>query len=157
MNPYEFIENNISSEPYCSARLYLRSLDPPLSFKDLPNYMINQADEDIQIFQTRERKRLINNTPLVGDAILRKDGRTTFIGTFLHGTKLQDTEGGSFYLAGESHMSYSGSFTMDVIDASKLKPTKILTAVWCWIFSQDQPGGNRGVYSKINVKTWQEV
>lgn len=157
MTPQQFIEKNISTEPYNAARFYLRSLDYPLKCENLPDYMISQAKLDLHLFDTREKERLKYPYPLVGDAILRKDGRKTFIGLFNHSGKFQDTSGGSFHLSGNSHMSYSGGFTLDVLHVNSLIHTRELCELWCWIFSGDISGGNRGVYNKIRVKTWKEI
>jgi hypothetical protein len=156
MTAQQFIEHNIASEPYSTARFYVEGFYPFVKCKPLPESLLLTAEKDLQIFAEREQSRLALNKPLVGDAIIRKDGKKSYIGIFTYDGKFQDTFGGSFYLGG-CYASYSGGFTMDVLNVKRLQLTEELTPLRCWIFSENSVGGGRGVHYQINVKTWREI
>ncbi len=157
MTPKEFIENNISCAAYEIARYHLSDVYPKAVLKnDVPEYLLKQAEADLQHFEDIEKVRMEINKPLIGDAILRKDGSKTFIALFTYDGNFQDTHGGSFHVNG-IHGSYSGGFTMDVLNTRNLQLTNELSELRCWIFSGKWVGGNRGVHYKINVRTWKEI
>lgn len=155
---FNFIKENISSEPYNNARFAIVDIYPKLEldFSKISSTLIDRATKDIAIFADIENKRISHKRPIAGDAILRKEGRTTYVAIFLSDSKFQDSEGGSFCID-ENGSSYSGGFTMNVLSTNDLKLTDKKTPLKCWIFSSGFVGGNRGVYSTINVKTWEEI
>ena len=159
MTPHEFVERNLSTEPYEMARYNITKDWDYLSHpkcENLPEYLLEKARKDLQLFADREQKRLKKSTPLLGDAIIRKDGRKTFIAIFTYDGNFQDSSGGSFYL-GENYMDYSGGFTMDVLNVKNLAPTNELTDLRCWLFSGRYCAGNYGVDHQIKVKVWKEI
>lgn len=156
MTPQEFIEKNIGCASYEVARLRILELYPVLKFKPFPETLLNKAARDLQAFEDRQNTRLAKSYPLKGDAVIRKDGRKTFIALFVGDGEFQDTNGGSFYL-GENYTDYSGGFTMDVLKVADLRQTDELTELKCWLFSNNYAGANRGVHHSIKVKTWREI
>lgn len=151
-----FIKNNISAEPYQTARFAIESFYPLILNPDkLSKYEISRAVNDLTLFSSIECERLKIKNPLVGDYILRPDGRKTRIGIFTYGGNFQDTEGSCFYLTG-SGGSFSGGFTMDVLNVNNLTDTGLLEEAKGWIFSGGHAGGNRGVNHKIKVRVWKQ-
>ena len=93
---------------------------------------------------------------LVGDYIRLKTGELTKVGCFTYDGQFQDTKGGSFHIGSSGYGSYSGGFTMNVYNIADFEFSGEYKNLNCWIFSGHSSGGNRGVYSQINVKIWNE-
>jgi hypothetical protein len=155
----KFAERNAGSEPYNDLRYSIVEFYPKLKidFKTVPASLIEKIKKDMEMFREIEKNRLAIDRPLVGDYIHRKDGRLTKIGMFTYNGKFQDTNGGSFYVGPSGNGSYSGGFTMDVIETKNLQYTGETRPLYVWTFSEGWAGGNRGVYEYINVKVWREI
>ncbi len=153
-----FLERNISKEPYDLLRFSVLESYPILKidFSKVSSILIERAKKDLERFDTIQINRLSANHPLVGDYIRRKDGRLTKIG-FIINDLLQDTTGGSFHVSLSGYGSYSGGFTMDILNVNCLEKTVDVKPLLCWTFSNGYAGGNRGVYEYINVRVWKEA
>lgn len=159
MKEIDFIKQNTGSDRYneaCQAITFLY----PIQWDDskIPQSMIERAAIDLKLFADGEYVRHKIDTPIVGDAIVRKDGKKSFIGSMYPDGTFQDTYIGSFHIwptTGKG--SYSGGFTMDLFDVKNLKLSDVLTPLNCWIFSGNHFAGGMGVHWTINVKTWIEI
>lgn len=155
----KFLTENVSTLPYELLRFNITEIYPKIAidWDKVPQYLIKKAEKDLQLFQDRQDKRLQSDKPHVGDYVKRKDGRLTQIGTFTYDGNFQDTPSSKPYLNKDGGASYSGGFTMDVLNVANLKPLKQTKDLRCWIFSGDDWGGSRGVCSTIKTKVWKEV
>ena len=154
----KFLHENISTEPYQLLKFSISEYYPKLviDFSTVSESVIKKAENDLKLFEEAENARLKIERILVGDYIRLKNGELTKVGCFTCDGQFQDTKGGSFHIGRSGYGSYSGGFAMNVYNVSDFEFSGEYKSLKCWVFSGHSSGGNRGVYSEIKVKIWNE-
>lgn len=117
-------------------------------------FLRKYAEFDAKMINLRVKARLEINTPLVGDIIIMNNGEKHRIAEVFTSNKIQTAKSGSFYLCIYGDCSMSGALESG-IEGITFTGDHDLASIW--IFSEDQPGSDRGISAQIPVKVWKQI
>lgn len=156
-----FLRMNVSSEPYHGLPLDYKEIDGRHRFviieDKVSQYLINKAQNDLNLIVNRITARSNRTEILEGDVIEYLDGHTERVTHVWDDGQIQAGGGSSSYYMGKSgYASYSGGLNSG-LPLAELKLTENTKECLFWFFSGDMSGGGRGVNFYCPVKVWKQI
>jgi hypothetical protein len=147
----------INSNPTLFGLRFKDYIDGKIVLTEPSENAIKTAERDYELFQKCQEAIYQRTTPAMGDWVELEDGRFERITVHLGENTLQvgGTFGGSFYIYDNGRCSYSGGCG-DPIKREEIVPTDNYKEGQCWLFSDNWPGANRGVYNILRFKVWKQ-
>jgi hypothetical protein len=154
----DFLTLNRFTESYRGIKQSEGDYNPYLSpraidLKIQPDYIINDAIQDLNIISERVVNFNARKGARVGDYISLPDGQMVIISHNWNENQVQTSGGGSMHMGQSGFLSFSGGMDSGLKETD-LIPTKETKKGTIWIFHGGFSGGNRGVYSKINFRVF---
>jgi hypothetical protein len=113
---------------------------------------IKWDERDYELVRAALDNRKQLNGPLVGDYVIFADGVMRRV-SYIWPESVQTSDGGSYYLSGDGHMSMSGNLYTSV-PLETLTDTGTTRPAYAWIFHHGWAQASNGVHFTIPVRVY---